>query len=344
MTEDESADNDDADEVRKKLTTIPEESGVVSVTSPFLAAFSATPSPLSRPCRGIASMTAPHYLLTDDSISVMSDTEASCVNSTPPMTPQPTKADLQRLQEQMKQLNIPVTPSTFGVISKFTESESRFQALLVQKTGVDNFSTELQAGLQNLNLIHEWGNHKVDFLQNATPTANRSKSFYNYLLLDPKIITRANFSGDHLKTGVINNAEKFQKFLESVFYIGKAHGKRPMNHLVEAKQKFLDLGRRQLKHGEKIDKILEIWRTGLGVIVVSVFHHSSEREANVNEACMIDAMGLIELSNLKKGSYTGTVASSWSQKTKNQLGSFLLFTSFRSFVVSDPKQFYPQDF
>lgn len=336
MTEDESAnDSSDEDDPRRKLTTIPEESGIGSLPP---TTFHPTP-PMYQ---GITSMTAPQCLLTDDSFSVMSD--PSCVNSTPPITPQPTKEDLVKLQEQMKKLKLPVTPSTFSVISKFAESESRMQILLTPKTGTGNFSSELQIGIQNLALIDEWGKHKIDFLQRAVPTANTSKSFYNYLLLDPKVITRANFSGDSLKSGVINSGDKFEKFLHSVFYIGKAHGKRPLQHLVEAKARYIEMGRKSLKAGEKIDTILKIWKSGMGVIIVSVFHHSSEREANVNEACMIDAIGLVELSNLKKGSYAGTIASGWSQKTKNQMGSLLLYKSFCTFVVSDSKQFYPHDF
>ncbi|ODN03024.1 Ankyrin repeat and LEM domain-containing protein 1, partial [Orchesella cincta] len=294
MTEDESCSDDSSTlEGRKKLTTIPEESGSGFSSSP---GFSYFPSPSMNPAmaRGITSMTAPHLqYLTDDSISITS--ELSCVNSTPPVTPMPTEEELQKLRQQMNQLNVPVTPHTYNVISKFNESESRLQALLTPKTGSCNFSSDLQAG-------------------------------------------------NHLKTGVINSSEKFEKFLLSIFYIGKGCGKRPLQHLVEAKDKFVAMGRGPLKGGEKIDKILEIWKSGLGVIVLSVYHHSSEREANVNEACMIDAVGLVELSNLKKGSYAGTVASSWPQKTKNQLGAFLLYKCFCTFVVSEHKSFFPEDF
>ncbi|CAL8089790.1 unnamed protein product [Orchesella dallaii] len=341
MTEDETCSDDSSTlEDRKKLTTIPEESGSGYSGSPGFTYF---PSMNPATARGIASMTAPHlHYLTDDSMSVTS--ELSCVNSTPPVTPMPTEEELQKLQEQMKKLNVPVTPLTYNVMSRFNQSESRLQALLTPKTGTCNFSSDLQAGIHDFKLINEWGNHKIDLLQNATPTTNHSKSFYNYLLLDPKIIKRQNFSGNHLKTGVINSSEKFEKFLLSIFYIGKGCGKRPVQHLVEAKDKFVEMGRRPLKAGEKIDKILEIWKSGLGVIILSVYHHSSEREAHVNEACMIDAVGLQELSNLKKGSYTGTVASSWSQKTKNQLGAFLLYKCFCTFVVSEHKSFFPEDF
>jgi hypothetical protein len=176
-----------------------------------------------------------------------------------------------------------------------------------------------------------------------------SRSFFNYLLLDPKIIKRVNFSGSHLKSDVIRNVGKFQTFLKAVFYVGKGCGSRPLQHLVDAKANLVKLSKKKAGPGggwgEKLDKIIQIWNSGQGVLVHSVFHHSAEKEANVTEAAMIDAIGLgcEDLTNLKKGSYAGTLASSWSQKTKNQYGTFLLYKSFCTFVVSDPKSFYPHD-
>lgn len=372
--------SDDDDDGRRNLTTIQEESGIglgsgsnTSSSSLKPYSFSRSPSPPLPAVsyrRGIGSITVPQLLMTEDSISesVLSDrdratpspssfsssssnsssasrnTSATCVNSTPPLTPLPTEEELRKLQEQLKTLNIPVTPLTYGVMSNYTKCENRLENLMKPKQGSINFSSELRAGLENLGKIHEYGKHKVDYLQNATPTANASKSFYNYLLLDPRKVKNVNFSGDNHKASIINNCEKFEKFLLSIFYIGKAHGKRPLQHLVEAKAKFVEIGKKPLKNGEKIDKILEIWRAGMGVVIVSLFHHSSEREANVNEACMIDAMGLTELTNLVKGSCRGTAASGWSQKTKNQLGSLLLYKAYCSFVCDNQKQFYPHDF
>jgi len=90
-------------------------------------------------------------------------------------------------------------------------------------------------------------------------------------------------------------------------------------------------------------RILNIWNAGMGVVLLQVFPYSSEWEANVNEASMIDAMGLNELCNVIKGSYSGTVVQGWSQKKKNQFGSFLLYKSFCHFALSDHKHFFPED-
>jgi hypothetical protein len=319
MTEDESSDDG-------RLSTIQEESNTNLSTPRHVQRY--------------------HCQSTEDvSLSAVSDSDPSCANSTPPLQAAPSPDQLNRLQDAMKNLRIPVTPSTYGVLTKYTGRESVLAQVLSPKPGTQNFSSELKMSIERLNLIVEWGNLKVDLLQNLTPTAKMSKSFYNYLLLDPKILKKANFSGNHLKSGVINSSDKFETFLRSVFYIGKGCGRRPIQHLVDAKKLLVATNRKSQSSsaGEKIEKVLEIWKSGLGVVIVSLFHHSSEREANVNEACMIDAIGLVELSNLKKGSYGGTIATKWSQKTKNQFGSFLLHKCFCAFAVGDHKPFHPRD-
>lgn len=117
--------------------------------------------------------------------------------------------------------------------------------------------------------------------------------------------------------------------------------------MVDAKTKLQN--HKKLIESEKLDRIVQIWKSGQGIILHSIFHHSVEKEANVNEAAMLDALGInghnnTELTNLKKGSYVGTPAAQWTQKIKNQFGSFLLYKCFCSFVVSgDGKVFYPND-
>lgn len=347
MTEDES----DGGIVEGRLSTINEESTRQSaVSTPCCQPHSVLSTPIATPYikeenSELSSVNySPPIIIGDSSSGSVSD--PSCVNSTPPLLPEPSAKDLQMLQETMKNLRIPVTLSTFGVLNKFANEKDKLTKVLAPVSGTQNFSSELQLCLTNLDYIMEWGNLKIELLQYFTNNAKRSTSYYNYLLLNPKIIKKANFSGNHLKSGVINNPKKFETFLRSIFYIGKGCGKRPIQHLVDAKAKLVKSNNsrtQNLQCGEKIDKILEIWKTGLGVIVVSVFYHSSEPEANVNEAAMIDAIGLVELSNLKKGSYGGTIASSWSQKKKNQFGSFLLHKCYSAFVVGDHKSFSAKD-
>lgn len=242
-------------------------------------------------------------------------------------------------------VNLPVTTTTYYTISKFVSPMSSRPLPMSQVEC--RYSTELQKAIEDLSIIErlKFGDLKVEIAQDAeedSPKRN-GKSYYNYVLLDPKIIKRINFSGDHLKSDVIRNAEKFRKFISAIFYVGKGCGKRPIQHLDEAK---VALVTKRQDQSEKVQKILDIWKSGQGVIVHSFFHHSSEREANVNEASMIDAMGLTELSNLRKGSYSGQRVSQWTQKQKNQFGVFLLRTCFSLFAVSNgtaSKEIFPRD-
>jgi hypothetical protein len=348
MTEDDSGDSS-RDE--KRLSTIDEESAIsttlqrqLGYEETLIGAFSEILEEEEEEVEEVRVCSS----LSSGSSST-SNTEPSCADPTPPVLQAPTKMEIFKLQNIIREPNspppIPVTKSTFQVISRFAQ-EQKLAQVVAPKEGALNFSSELQLTFSNLYIIDEWGNLKIELLQSLSTPSKKSKSFYNYLLLDPKIIKKANFSGSHLKSNVITKPEKFETFLTSIFYIGKGCGKRPIQHLVEAKENY-GTGRTKPSDkkvcGEKVEKILNIWKSGLGVIVVGVFHYSSEREANVNEASMIDAVGLTELSNIKRGSYAGTLASSWSQKSKNQFGSFLLYKSFCAFCVGEHKSFYPQD-
>lgn len=346
MTEDES----DCSRDDKRLSTIEEESALSASYQRRLGYEETIDNTINQFKRDEAACAS--------LLSESTDTEPSCIstNSTLPVLPPPTKNDLLQLQDLIKETcitppsaQIPITKSTYGVLNRFASKEKESKALstaITPKQGTLNFSSELKLAIQNLHLIDEWGNLKIELIQSLSTPCKTSKSFYNYLLLDPKVIKKVNFSGTYLKSDVIKNPEKFETFLRSVFYIGKGCGKRPIQHLVDAKEIYAGgrkSGGKSRTHGQKLDKILEIWKSGLGVIVVSVFHYSAEKEANVNEASMIDAVGLVELSNIKKGSYSGTLANSWTQKVKNQFGSFLLYKSFCAFAVSEHKSFFPQD-
>lgn len=290
-------------------------------------------------------ITTPEISLAENSCNNDScDDEPDDDNFTPEMTP-PTIQNLKTLWNEVKSCNIPVTQSTHGVMTKFAQNPSKMYSLLCSKPEMDKlnscskFSPELEAVLKNIDLVNEWGNLEEEIVGAITP-ANMNKSF-NYLLLDPTLIENGNCTGDMFHTGIFSNTAKFQKFLESIFYIGKGMGTRPIAHLMEAMKIPESVGK-SFKQ-KKMDKIREIWRKGMGVIVVTAFHLSSAKEANVYEASMIDAMTLSKLSNLKKGSYTGTSAVFWLQKAKNRFGAKLLFNCYKIFVVSPQKQIHPAD-
>jgi len=241
---------------------------------------------------------------------------------------------------------LPVLPSTISVLSKFVNTETNTVILSPPKTSsTHGYSMELDHLLRNIDLIHQWQTHQVDFVQNFMTPKKTSKSFYNYVLLDPYVLQRTNFSGNNLRTGLLQNSEKFHAFLKAIFYVGKGSANRPLQHLVEAKERWMTKARRRLPDNSKLDKVVSIWEKGQGVFVLSLFHHSAELEANAYEAAMIDSIGLgcSHLTNMRKGSYLNTPATNWSQKTKNQFGAYLLHKAYCSYVVSGGKSFYPND-
>lgn len=338
---------------------IPEESGVVISDTPSLFGESL----LYQPRRGIASTTAPFDLLSSfstmsyfghSSVAHQPTSKSPAIQPTPTLptnqptpalpTNQPTINDLQKLQKTFNQLKVNTSTlpscSTSGLSSHFSGSVFSLETSVAQK-----YSPELQDGVKDLNLIREWGNLKVDFVQNLNH-GNTLKSYKNYLLLNSQTLKHVNFSGNHLKTFVIDSPEKFQKFLDAIFYIGNVKGNQPLEPLINAKAHFRSsLSRRDSRppKDNTISKILEIWKSGLGVRVVEVFCHSSESEVIVNQTTMIDAMGP-ELDYLQGGNLDGTAVSNWTQKMKNQLGSSLLHQCYRSFLVCKKnKGIYPND-
>ena len=53
--------------------------------------------------------------------------------------------------------------------------------------------------------------------------AGQDKSFFNYMLLDPKVLP--------------NSAVSFSYFVEAIFYVGKGKNSRSFQHLKDAKEK-----------------------------------------------------------------------------------------------------------
>jgi len=162
------------------------------------------------------------------------------------------------------------------------------------------------------------------------------KKSFNYLLLDPRVI-----SGLADRSRNLSEREKFSCFVRSVFYVGKGKESRPYEHLRDAVQmKKSNLA--AAKASAKLKMILNIWNSGYGVISLHVFHNSIPVEAYTREACMIEALGLNRLTNLKSGDYYGQ-ASSWGKKMKRQLGIHLLKKALKILLVEGQKQIKEED-
>lgn len=99
-----------------------------------------------------------------------------------------------------------------------------------------------------------------------------------------------------------------------------------------------------LNHQEslKLDRIIDIWRCGKGVVCLPLFHNITAMEAYTREACIIDCLGVENLTNIKRGDYYGIVKS-WPMKNKRKLGVLLLYKAMNIFLVEGESQLRPND-
>lgn len=63
---------------------------------------------------------------------------------------------------------------------------------------------------------------------NSSRHVKTTKDYFNYLLLDPRVLNSSQQPDAQLK--------EFRKFVEGVFYVGKGKNARSMQHLKEAKE------------------------------------------------------------------------------------------------------------
>lgn len=150
--------------------------------------------------------------------------------------------------------------------------------------------------------------------------SDRNKYYFTYLLIDPRVTQR--IPGEDLS---------FEKFIQSIFYVGKGQGKRPLMHLYEAALFERNLKNRNVNNickNEKISKILEIWGQNYGVVSLHCFHNISSDEALARESMMIEALGLSNLTNIQIGQKK-TIELGWNTNRKKILGSLFLHRAFR---------------
>ena len=158
------------------------------------------------------------------------------------------------------------------------------------------------------------------------------KTSFNYLLLDPRQTQNL-----PLRVFSSDDQELWRTFVSAIFYIGKGTRSRPFHHLHEATRKKVAAG-----NTDKVGKILDIWRTNLGVVVLQVFSNTIALEGFTREAAMIEAAGLENLTNSRTGDWYGPAAT-WDLNRKQQLGVFLLFRAFKIFLQEGERQIRPVD-
>lgn len=183
--------------------------------------------------------------------------------------------------------------------------------------------------------------HQV-FKEYERPSAARkyrggvAKVSFNYLLLDPRVTNDLPRTG-----GSLSLSDRWKTFLEAIFYIGKGKSARPAAHLYEV----FDLWtgkKRNDQPSDKMKRIMEIWKSGKGVVSLQVFSNSMQEEAFTREAAMIDALGTNNLSNCMRGQYYGIV-STMNMREKKLLGKFLLYNAMQIFMHEGERQLFPRN-
>ncbi|XP_033634850.1 protein phosphatase 1 regulatory subunit 12A-like [Asterias rubens] len=172
------------------------------------------------------------------------------------------------------------------------------------------------------------------------------KSSFNYLLLDPRVTM--DLPGRYTQ---LTELETFRVFVAATFYIGKGKRGRPYAHFYEAlssmkppKDKDADKSAKAAKKqpGAKVNHILDIWSAGLGVVSLHCFQSVIPVEAYAREACMVEAVGLSRLTNIKKGDFYGP-SSTWPVRQRRQMGVFLLKKACQIFLIEGERQIRPVD-
>jgi len=162
-----------------------------------------------------------------------------------------------------------------------------------------------------------------------------AKKSFNYILLDSRVTHNLPLNESQ------DQSTLFKRFISSVFYIGKGKQTRPYEHLYDA------IKTRSRLHpvtpfSGKIQRILDIWDDGQGVISIHVFQNSLPVEAYCREAAMIDAIGLSSITNAKRGNYYG-LCTSWSDSDRRRWGAHLLYKAFHIFLHEGERQIRPVD-
>ncbi|CAD6222464.1 GSCOCG00000978001-RA-CDS [Cotesia congregata] len=178
------------------------------------------------------------------------------------------------------------------------------------------------------------------FKEFETPKPNRryrggiSKSYFNYILLDPRITNNLPRNGRYLSPG-----QRWNIFLKAIFYIGKGKASRPAAHLYDAFDFWFK--NKSDEPSNKIQKILDIWRESKGVICLHVYMNRMQEEAFTREAAMIDAIGLDKLTNCVRGNYYGIITT-MNNLDKIGMGNYLLYKAMEIFMYEGERQLFPQ--
>lgn len=172
------------------------------------------------------------------------------------------------------------------------------------------------------------------------------KQSFVYLLIDPRL---SNNLPEESK--LLPKHEVWKRFLSSIFYVGKGKNARPHAHLHEALSlhclevngnREKPLKRFKKECCEKTSQILDIWKSGYGVVCLHVFHNILEVEALTREAAIIEALSLSHLTNNRSGTFYGPFKM-WPISCKSGLGTLILWKALQVYLAEGESQLTPKD-
>uniref|UniRef100_T1IWS4 LEM domain-containing protein n=1 Tax=Strigamia maritima TaxID=126957 RepID=T1IWS4_STRMM len=242
----------------------------------------------------------------------------------------------------------PITGSTRSVyqlrLARLQQYPNKYSQRRDNQPLFAGYSKELQLmieGKHNLTMVKELESKMRDIFDrienpNRQWREGRAKNCFNYLLLDPRVTRNL-----PLRSAQMSREEQLRIFLASVFYIGKGKRTRPYSHLYEAAL-LLKQGTRPTKVNDKVQHILNIWAEGSGVISLHCFQSVIPVEAYTREACMLDAIGRKNVTNVRNGEVYGAVCR-WTGQKRRFLGAYLLHCACNIFLNEGERQIRPAD-
>lgn len=277
-----------------------------------------------------------------------------------------------KLRQELKRLGRnpgPITPSTKKLYAKLLTHLTRQDKELVYsprtttKSQLNGYSVELNSILTGKFSIKQALELEREFFSlSDTKDYHGPKQFFNYILIDPRItknlseqameLSDSDTSGNQLAPEIganTNNKSKhimnkvnrkfnpklFTTFIESIFYIGKGQKKRDFMHLYDA------LADRNSITQKKIARIRSIWDDGYGVVSLHLFHNITSKEALTREALMIETVGLVNLTNLLKGTIQFRLG--WNEHKRRLLGALFLHRAYTQLLNEGERQLKRED-
>ena len=165
---------------------------------------------------------------------------------------------------------------------------------------------------------------------------NGSKSFFNYLLIDPRISLSRGRPSSVTALETKFDPKMFSAFIKAIFYVGKGHGKRSLMHLYEAAFQARARSSGQTKN-KKCQRIIDIWQEDYGVISLHCFLCISSAEALARECLMLETLGLANLTNIQTGQNKMRLLR-WNESKRRQAGAFLLYKAYWIYCIEGHNQ------